>query len=48
MECFVCHFVAEPILVPLPLEYGESVVGDGASQNIGPNTSFDVELELTL
>ena len=31
LECFVCHFVAESILVPPSLEYGESVVGEGAS-----------------
>uniref|UniRef100_M1DXH4 PB1-like domain-containing protein n=1 Tax=Solanum tuberosum TaxID=4113 RepID=M1DXH4_SOLTU len=45
LDCFVCHFVADPILVPLSLEYGKSGVGEEASQNSGPNASFDVELE---
>ncbi|KAH0775162.1 hypothetical protein KY290_012299 [Solanum tuberosum] len=47
LDCFVCHFVVDPVLVPPLLEYGESGVGDGASQNNGPNASFDVELEPT-
>uniref|UniRef100_M1DJU3 Uncharacterized protein n=1 Tax=Solanum tuberosum TaxID=4113 RepID=M1DJU3_SOLTU len=34
-------------LVPPSLEYGESGVGEGASQNTGPNASFDAELEPT-
>ncbi|KAH0680851.1 hypothetical protein KY290_023046 [Solanum tuberosum] len=45
LDCFVCRFVADPILVPLSLEYGKSGVGEEASQNSGPNASFDVELE---
>ncbi|KAH0653757.1 hypothetical protein KY289_031435 [Solanum tuberosum] len=47
LDCFVCHFVADPVLVPPLLEYGESGVGEGASQNSGPNASFDAELEPT-
>ncbi|KAH0781558.1 hypothetical protein KY290_001156 [Solanum tuberosum] len=35
------------ILVPPSLEYGESGVGEGASQNNGPNASFDAALEPT-
>ncbi|KAG5569966.1 hypothetical protein H5410_059732 [Solanum commersonii] len=35
------------VLIPPSLEYGESGVGEGASQNSGPNASFDVELEPT-
>ena len=27
LECFVCHFAADQILVPPSLEYGDSVVG---------------------
>mgnify|MGYP007056448810 CR=1 FL=1 len=42
----MCHFVADPVLVPPLLEYGESGVGEGASQNSGPNASFDAELDL--
>ncbi|KAK6778164.1 hypothetical protein RDI58_024882 [Solanum bulbocastanum] len=44
---FVCHFVTDPVLVPSSLEYGESGVGEGASQNSGSNASFDAELEPT-
>ncbi|KAK4736945.1 hypothetical protein R3W88_000642 [Solanum pinnatisectum] len=36
MEIFwtiLCHFVVHPVLVPSSLEYGESGVGEGASQN---------------
>ncbi|KAH0655448.1 hypothetical protein KY285_030330 [Solanum tuberosum] len=47
LDCFVCHFVADPVLVPPLLEYGESGVGERASQNSGPKTSFDAELEPT-
>ncbi|KAG5604065.1 hypothetical protein H5410_025557 [Solanum commersonii] len=32
-------------MVPHLLEYGESRVGEEASQNSGPNASFDAELE---
>ncbi|KAH0734334.1 hypothetical protein KY285_010041 [Solanum tuberosum] len=35
------------IFGPLLLEYGENGVGEGASQNSGPNASFNVELEPT-
>lgn len=44
----MCHFVDEPILVPPSLEYMKSLVGEGASQNTGPNESFDANLEPTL
>uniref|UniRef100_M1DM04 Uncharacterized protein n=1 Tax=Solanum tuberosum TaxID=4113 RepID=M1DM04_SOLTU len=27
LDCFVCHFVVDPVLVPPLLEYGESGVG---------------------
>ncbi|KAK4710322.1 hypothetical protein R3W88_004835 [Solanum pinnatisectum] len=37
LDCFVCHFVADPVCE----------VGEGASQNSGPDASFDVELEPT-
>ncbi|KAK4729986.1 hypothetical protein R3W88_022974 [Solanum pinnatisectum] len=47
LDCFVCHFVVDPVLVPPSLEYGESEVGEGASQNSGPNVPFDVELKPT-
>ncbi|KAH0706751.1 hypothetical protein KY289_011827 [Solanum tuberosum] len=47
LDCFVCHFVADPVLIPPSLEYGESEVGEGASQNSGANASFDTELEPT-
>ena len=44
----MCHFVVEKVLVPLSLEYGESVVGEEASQNTEPNAFFDTKLEPTL
>ncbi|KAH0781941.1 hypothetical protein KY290_001539 [Solanum tuberosum] len=47
LDCFVCHFVADPVLVSPSLEYGESEVGEGTSQNSRPNASFDAELKLT-
>ncbi|KAG5627934.1 hypothetical protein H5410_013152 [Solanum commersonii] len=47
LNCFVCHFVADPVLILPLLEYGESGVGEGASQNSRPNASFDAELEPT-
>lgn len=47
LECFVCHFLVDQVLIPLLLEFGESGVGDGASQNTGPNASFNAELEPT-
>ncbi|KAK4727445.1 hypothetical protein R3W88_032362 [Solanum pinnatisectum] len=39
LDCFVCHFVTDPVLVPPSLEYGESGVGEGASQNSQENAS---------
>ena len=48
LECFVCHFVSDPVLLPPSLVYGESEVGEGASQSTRPNASFDGELEPTM
>ncbi|KAH0752191.1 hypothetical protein KY285_005339 [Solanum tuberosum] len=47
LDCFVCHFIADPVLVSPSLKYGESGVGVRASQNSRPNASFDAELEPT-
>ncbi|KAH0776822.1 hypothetical protein KY290_008233 [Solanum tuberosum] len=39
LDCFVCHFVSNPVLVPPLLEYGESGVGPdaGYDESIGGN-----------
>uniref|UniRef100_A0A3Q7HN27 SWIM-type domain-containing protein n=1 Tax=Solanum lycopersicum TaxID=4081 RepID=A0A3Q7HN27_SOLLC len=48
LECFVCHFAAEQILVPPSLEYGDSVVGPRNTplqvrnrRKKGPNVGYD-------